>query len=170
MIKYLDEDIFQYIIFIWLNLMPLSSEPMFQSADHYQGAESMPFRPGPRFNIKMSSYQCRKSHSGDETILRPSYLHNGISYTGKTTSLYSIGAQCFLSPSGATCLLVYLESNLPLAACHTSDLYTARWAACRILYNKSLAITPVKTAMNVSSLNRSVLDTYYNVDLQHQIC
>ena len=41
----------------------------------------------------MSSYQYRKSHCGDKTILRLSYLHNGISYTGKTTSLYWIGAQ-----------------------------------------------------------------------------
>ena len=41
----------------------------------------------------MSSYQYRKSHCGDKTILRPSYLHNGISHTGKTTSLYWIGAQ-----------------------------------------------------------------------------
>ena len=49
--------------------------------------------PGPRFNIKMTSYQYRKSHCGDKTILRLSYLHNGISYTGKTTSLYWIGAQ-----------------------------------------------------------------------------
>ena len=48
--------------------------------------------PGPRFNIKMTSYQYRKSHCGDKTILRPSYLHNGISYTGKTASLYWIGA------------------------------------------------------------------------------
>ena len=44
--------------------------------------------PGLWFNIKMSSYQYTKSHCGDKTILRPSYLHNGISYTGKTTSLY----------------------------------------------------------------------------------
>ena len=49
--------------------------------------------PGPRFNIKMTSYQYRKSHCGDKTILRPSYLHNGISYTGKMTSLYWIRAQ-----------------------------------------------------------------------------
>ena len=49
-------------------------------------------RPGPWFNIKMTSYQYRKSHCGDKTILRPSYLHNGISYTGKTTSLYWIRA------------------------------------------------------------------------------
>ena len=39
-------------------------------------------RSGPRFNIKMPSYQHRKSHCGDKTIWRPSYLHNGISYTG----------------------------------------------------------------------------------------
>ena len=29
----------------------------------------------------MTSYQYRKSHCGDKTIWRPSYLHNGISYT-----------------------------------------------------------------------------------------
>ena len=40
----------------------------------------------------MSSYQYRKSHYGDKTILRPSYLHNGISYTGKMASLYWIRA------------------------------------------------------------------------------
>ena len=43
-------------------------------------------------NIKMSSCQYRKSLCGDKTILRPSYLHNGISYTGKTASLYWIKA------------------------------------------------------------------------------
>ena len=38
----------------------------------------------------MSSYQYKESHCGDKTILWPSYLHNGISYTGKTTFLYWI--------------------------------------------------------------------------------
>ena len=47
---------------------------------------------GSCFNIKISSYQYWKSHCGDKTILRPSYLHNGICYTGKTTSLHWIGA------------------------------------------------------------------------------
>ena len=50
---------------------------------------------GGWFNIKMSSYQYRKSHCRDKTILRPSYLHNGISYTGKMTSLYWIRALHF---------------------------------------------------------------------------
>ena len=36
------------------------------------------------------SYQYRKSHCGDKTVVRSSYLHNGISYTGKMASLYWI--------------------------------------------------------------------------------
>ena len=47
---------------------------------------------GPWFNIKMSSYWYRKSHCVDKTVVRSSYLHNGISYTCKMTSLYSIRA------------------------------------------------------------------------------
>ena len=47
---------------------------------------------GPWCDIKLTSYQCRKFHCGDKTILRPSYLHNELSYTGKMTPLYWIGA------------------------------------------------------------------------------
>ena len=59
--------------------------------------EDLSVYPGGWFNKKMLSYQYRKSHCGDKTILRPSYLHNGISYTGKMTSLYWIRAQKFWS-------------------------------------------------------------------------
>ena len=48
---------------------------------------------GPWFDIKMSSHQYRKSHYGDKTILRPSYLHHAISNAGKMSSLYWIRAQ-----------------------------------------------------------------------------
>ena len=48
--------------------------------------------PGGWINIKMPSYQFRKCHCGDKTILWTSYLHNGICYTGKMTSLYWIRA------------------------------------------------------------------------------
>ena len=41
----------------------------------------------------MPSYQYRKSHCRDKTVVRSSYLHNGNSYTGKMTSLYWIRAQ-----------------------------------------------------------------------------
>ena len=42
----------------------------------------------PWFNIKISSYQYRKSHCWDKKVIRSSYLHNGISYTSKRASLY----------------------------------------------------------------------------------
>ena len=54
---------------------------------------SVIMKPGPQFNIKMSSYRYRKSLCGDKTVIRSSYLHNGISYTGKMSSLYWIRAQ-----------------------------------------------------------------------------
>ena len=44
------------------------------------------------FNIKIS-YQYRKSHCGDKTVVRSSYLHNDISYTAKMSFLYWIGGQ-----------------------------------------------------------------------------
>ena len=47
--------------------------------------------PGPQFNIKMSSYHYRKSHCGDKTAVRSSYLQRGISYNDKMTSLHWIG-------------------------------------------------------------------------------
>ena len=50
------------------------------------------WRAWPQFNIKMSSYRYRKSHCGDKTVVRLFYLHIGISYTGKATCLYWIGA------------------------------------------------------------------------------
>ena len=43
----------------------------------------------------MPSYQYKKFHCGDKTVVRSSHLHNGISYTGKTTSLYWISALIF---------------------------------------------------------------------------
>ena len=51
--------------------------------------------PGPGFNMKMSSYQYGKSHCWDKMVIRSYYLHNGISYTGKMSSLYWIRAKIF---------------------------------------------------------------------------
>ena len=75
---------------------------------------------GPLFNIKMSSYQYRRFHCGDKTILRPSYLHNGISYTGKT-SLYWIGALIFML-KWFPCLLFKRHSVPDLISSHRSDV------------------------------------------------
>ena len=41
----------------------------------------------------MTSYQYRKSHCGDKTVVISSYLHNGSVYTGKMASLYWIRVQ-----------------------------------------------------------------------------
>ena len=89
--------------------------------------------PGTRFNIKMTSYQYRKSHCGDKTILRPSYLHNGISYTGKMTSLYWIGA---LVSSEEDLLSIFDSKSLPcdrvskLNQVKTTNMYVCMWV-CR---------------------------------------
>ena len=53
----------------------------------YLSRYSLGAQSGHWFNIKMLSYQYRNSHCGDQTILWPSYLHIGISYIGKATSL-----------------------------------------------------------------------------------
>ena len=94
---------------------------------------------GPQFNIKMPSYQYRKSHCGDKTVVRSSYLHNGISYTGKTTSLYWIRAQVNASvePMYAGVSLVDIghfnvdkTPQLIIGICHV--LY--QWLGARLLY------------------------------------
>ena len=59
--------------------------------------------------MKMSSYQNRNSHYGDKTILRPSYLHSGISCTRKTASLCGIRSQvpiCLLTSIGIPMLKI----------------------------------------------------------------
>ena len=78
------------MIYIWLKLHGKSMKA-FSWSTRISWLESS-MTSGPQFNIKTTSYQYRKSHCGDKTILRPSYLHNGISYTGKITSLYWIRA------------------------------------------------------------------------------
>ena len=67
-----------------------ADDPKARNSQRHSGVLSS--RPETYFNIKISSYQYRNSHCRDKTILRPSYLHNGISYTGMMISLYWISA------------------------------------------------------------------------------
>ena len=84
----------------WAKMMGASHRrlpsPLNMNHGQYQGSKLIwtddEWTHGPWFNIKMSSYQYRKSHCGDKTVVRSSYLHNGISYAGKMTSLYWIRA------------------------------------------------------------------------------
>ena len=72
-----------YVIRIWL-----SSKLNFETISIMETWQrNGPMDPGRRFNFKISSYQYGKSHCRDKTVTRSSYLHNGISYTGKVTSL-----------------------------------------------------------------------------------
>ena len=78
---------------------------------------------GPWFNIKMSSYQYRKSHCGDKTVVRSSYLHSGISYTGKMTFLYWFSPQILLplrlrsaTAYVWTHVMICVEANFPPAS------------------------------------------------------
>ena len=77
----------------------------------------------PWFSIKMSSYQYRKSHCGDKTLLRPSYLHNRISYTGKMISLYWIRT-LVSAPQGLLCYA---------AEIHISSYTNQFWPPCLVL-------------------------------------
>ena len=79
---------------------------------------------GPWFNIKMSSYQYRKSHCGDKTVVRSSYLHNGISYAGKMISFYWIGHL----ESKTICLLfidLKILTSVVICLCSWQNLYLA---------------------------------------------
>ena len=67
--------------------------------------------PGRWFN--MASYQYRKSHCGDKTVVRSSYLHNRISYTGKIPSLYWIRAlmSCVMQIKHTSFLVQIVHGN-----------------------------------------------------------
>ena len=91
--------------------------------------------PGPRFNIKMSSYQYRKSHCGDKTAVRSSYLHNGISYTHKTASLYIDGLMQEKHHSSALTMKLHLS-------CIKSSIY----------YNKCLHMSSKTWGRSTSNL------------------
>ena len=100
--------------------------------------------PGGWFNINMSSYQYRKSHCGDKTILRPSYLHNGISYTGKMTSLYWIRA-----------LVVQWDLLIIWMSCGVSDvniLWGLSVIACASSANISLVFYRSRSCLDGRSL------------------
>ena len=83
----------------------------------------------PWFNIQMSSYQYRKSHCGDKTVVRSSYLHNGISYTGKIISFYWIDP--LVAKVQLTCYLVLLsvdsKNRLQDSQWHPPDLTHILW-------------------------------------------
>ena len=78
---------------------------------------------GGWFNKKMTSYQYRKLHCADKTISRLSYLHNGISHTGKMTSLYWILNQ---GPGG--------HLNIKMSSYQYRDSHTQHWEGAQVSF------------------------------------
>ena len=62
---------------------------------------------GAWLNIWMLSYQYRKSHCGDQSILRLSYLHSGVSCTGKIAYLYWKGMTLVPKPDETILMLIF---------------------------------------------------------------
>ena len=76
---------FQFAKDDWLSHITQRGKCHLRHTSHFLGKN---ITTGSWFNIKMSSYHYRKSYYGDKTVVKSSYLHNGISYTGKMSSLY----------------------------------------------------------------------------------
>ena len=130
--------------------------------------------PGPRFNIKMTSYRYRKSHCGDKTIERSSYLHNGISYTGKITSLYWMRAHDPKFPENISASkgltikdsIVYamdltLACNVKCVDNHRSEEYS--WNTRQCAANASNGILDMHGLTQPCVKIREKLHTFWNV-------
>ena len=123
---------------------------------HNDGCHTIQWSPGPRFNIKMSSYQYRKSHCGDKTVVRSSYLHNGISYTSKMSSLYWIGAQVAARRSfpahqlQATFMLGKYSTQALAMACQVNGKFN-------IFIQHSLEYTPLCLAKREASTSAQTM-------------
>ena len=78
-----DALVFWDVVRLSLNFMVYGKEPIYST--HWGMAESLAMKSWAliQYCKKMSSYHNRKSHCGDKTVIRSSYLRNGISYTGK---------------------------------------------------------------------------------------
>ena len=61
----------------------------------------------------MQSYQYRKSHYGDKTVVRSSHFYNGIFFTGRMASLYWISHLVLRQPADflVICILVFLQQS-----------------------------------------------------------
>ena len=65
--------------------------------------------------LALIQYKNRKSNFGDKSVIRSSYFHNGISYTGKNTSMYWIRA-LLMPPAreSAAMILILFTWNTPI--------------------------------------------------------
>ena len=72
-------------------------------------------------NTKMTFYQYRKSHCGDKMVVRSSYLHSGIFYSGKLASLH------WTIPRSISHLILLLLATNSSTAEPELDMMTTPW-------------------------------------------
>ena len=110
-------------LFDEINALQVSKNTAWLCSTNYTylhvSSEDLGARSRALIQYKKMSCQYRKSHCGDKTILRPSYLHNGISYTGKTF-LYWIRAQVSREMTSNYILLILLVIDLDTGFRHTN--------------------------------------------------
>ena len=100
----------------------------------------------------MSSYQYNNPHCGDKTVVRSSYLHDGILFTGEMASLYGISPlEAISTLSFQPCLLIgrfrfsydntrnttepYLQQATTGSGNTTSHYLSQRWLTYMLLYD-----------------------------------
>ena len=119
---------------------------------------------GPWFNIKMSSYQYRKSLCGDKTVVRSSYLHNGISYTGKMTSLYWVRALTARSHHTTTSGIIRFARIMSIRTyiiCPTAAPSRARPNQDSMQVNNRWKNNKNKTKQNITTTNSGSVTLYF---------
>ena len=84
------------------------------------------YAPGPWFIIKTPSYQYRKSHCGDTTVVRSSYLHNGISNTGEKASFLLNQPPGCLKSNSAICTPCCIWPDLKGRKSNPKSLYVLK--------------------------------------------
>ena len=95
----------------------------------------------------MSFHQYRKSHCGDKTVVRSSYLHNGISHTGEMSSLYWIRALVVIFALD-NCVTIALNNGFALT-----------WILCVI----------AQTTGTLSSVHHPWNNTRYPIEILSQL-
>ena len=98
---------------------------------------------GPWFNIKMSSYQYRKSRCGDKMVIRSFYLHNGISYIGKMASLYWINPQVWNEPTIPWWILHINGQQCITLVFSLLWAWTSRWTNSQVISSCDIAVIDV---------------------------
>ena len=94
--------------------------------------------PGPHLNIKMVVFRYGDFHYQDRTVVRPSYLWNGNSYTGKMPSLYWDNSQVLHACSNSRRHQGHRHMSPGLQECPISDMPSTRFLHQLVVWSWTL--------------------------------